>query len=301
MTPTGHVMARRQLGGQLRTCRVRAGYTRGQICERVEWSHSKLGRLEAGLVGVSVADLLLLMDLYRVEADEAASLGQLASLTRGGRGFWANAYRPMISPSYLTLLGQEADATRIKIFAPLVVPPVLQSDGYSRAVIQSASLGGGDGRADDLVALQQTRQSHLLTPDTRPRLDVVIDECALHRQVGGPEVMRSQLDHMIQLRRNPSVQMRILPAVVCRPWTGTAFTVVEFAAPETDVVFLEYGPTDGVLVTNGAIVEGYKNVFDRLVHASLNNTATGTIFDGTVPPVTGDSRPHAGAATRVVP
>lgn len=256
---------RRELGALLRTMRTEAGMTVEQVAEALLVSPSKVSRLETGQRGVSPRDIRDLSDLYGVT--DPALREHLAQLAREGRGqAW---WQPFDLP-YATYVGLEAEATSISDFEPGVVPGLLQLPPYARAVHEAIIPGLGPSVIDQRLAERRTRQQILTRGKDAPRLWAIMDEAVLHREVGGPEVMRAQLGHVIKVSAQANVTVQILPFDVgAHPALDSTFILLEFADPVPAVVYVE-GLVGQVYLERPQDVDRYKQVFGRLRALSLS-------------------------------
>jgi hypothetical protein len=186
-------------------------------------------------------------------------LGQSA----GQRGWW-DAYSDTLGPEYTALIALEAEAESVRWYAPMLVPGLLQTEQYARAVISSGLLIAPPGEVERRVQVKMTRQ-RVLTRDNPLSLDVVLDEAAVLRTIGGAEIMREQLAHLVTMAARPNVTLQVLPlAAGAHPATTGEFTVLGFPdliAP--DVVYLE-NMTSDLYVEQEAEVYRYGLAFDRL-------------------------------------
>ena len=236
---SGPTVQRLVLGNQLRQLRESRGITIGQAAEAIRSSFSKIRRMEHGRVSVKERDIADLLTLYGVTgSEERAALLSLAE-TAGRPGWW-HAYSDIL-PSWLEpYIGLEAGASAIRSCQNQLVPVLLRTEGYARALIQAASPGSTEDEIERCLALQIGRQDILRGPDA-PTLWIIIDEAVLRRRVGPRKVMREQLKHLIEVSHHPVVALRILPYSegVHLAMSGS-FTILRFAEPALrDVVYIE--------------------------------------------------------------
>jgi transcriptional regulator with XRE-family HTH domain len=197
---------RRRLRIELRNARESAGLTQRDAATAMNWSQSKLMRIETGAFNISPADLRELLQLYAVGPARTAELLALTG-GAGGAARW-NLYRSVAGPRYLTFVQYEQSAVAVRSFEPLLVPGLLQTEDYARAVL-AAIEGGPSDRVDSLVDLCYERQEVLL--DSGRSFHFVIDEAVLRRVVGGPDVTRYQLMRLQELVRNENVTIGVVP------------------------------------------------------------------------------------------
>jgi transcriptional regulator with XRE-family HTH domain len=255
---------RRRVRDALRKAREAAGLTQRQAATALDWSMSKLVRIEAGTVGVSTTDLRALLQLYKISDDGAAK--DLIEMTRASRRRpWFSKYQKVLTPGFAQYLGYESSSSTIRAFQPLTVPGLLQTDDYARAVLEARRAP----RIDERVELRVARQE-LLDRDDCPEMIYVLDEAVLHRQVGSPAVMRGQLRHLMEAMKHPKVSVQIIPfSAGAHPSMTGSFTILEFASLSEDVLYLE---TAGGSVTSREDqdrVADYREIFETLRGMSL--------------------------------
>jgi transcriptional regulator with XRE-family HTH domain len=255
---------RRRVREALRKAREGAGLTQREAARELDWSMSKLVRIEAGSVGVSITDLRAMLALYSVDNDDQVS--ELVEMTRASRERpWFSKYEKVLSAPFAQYLGYEDSASVIRGFQPLTIPGLLQTDDYARAVIEASRVD----QIDERVELRTTRQELLERPD-RPEIYYVLDEAALHRNVGGSAVMRSQLRHLRDLAIQPRLSLRIIPfSAGAHTSMKGSFTILEFADWDEDVLYLE---TAGGSVTSREdqkLIADYRENFELLSEMAL--------------------------------
>jgi transcriptional regulator with XRE-family HTH domain len=265
--PTRHDPSyyRRRVREALRKAREAAGLTQRDAAAALDWSPSKLVRIEAGSVGVSTTDLRALLALYQLGNDSAVQ--ELVEMTRASKERpWFSKFQDVLSPAFAQYLGYESSASIVRGFQPLTVPGLLQTDDYARAILQASRVG----QVEERVELRVARQELLEREDT-PEIFYVLDEAALHRIVGSPAVMRHQLRHLKELASQSNVSVRIVPfAAGAHPSMKGSFTILEFADWDEDVLYLE---TAGGSVTSREdqkVVAEYRESFEILTDMSLN-------------------------------
>ena len=184
-------MRRRRLARELARLREDRGMTIREAAAALEWDPSKLSRVEGLQRGIIVRDVRRLLDLYQVSDEtQREALFELARQARQ-RGWW-QAYADVMPSEYANLIGLEAEAAEIRTYQPELIHGLLQTEDYARAVIRSGRPGDTAGEVDRRVEIRMTRQQ-ILDRDGPPRLRVVLNEAAVRRMVGGPDVMRAQL------------------------------------------------------------------------------------------------------------
>lgn len=256
------------LGGKLRELRVAAGLDPADVDGKLGFSRSKTSRIELGRHGCKPSDALALLDLYGVDDEEqAAEFMRLVDASR--RPDWWRSFNDVLSDFFTPLVALEGAAATIRTYEPFYIPGLLQIPAYTRAVIQS-----GPGRllphdVQRRVDLRQERQRHLDQPDA-PRLWAVVDESVLMRSVGGAQVMREQLEHLLAMMRRARVTLQIAPLdVTAAVGVGTGVSYLRFALGDLkDAVYIEH-LTDSTFTQKPSTVEQYRDMLDRLGACAL--------------------------------
>jgi transcriptional regulator with XRE-family HTH domain len=259
---------RRRLALELRRLREAARLTCEEVAEHLECSTSKVSRIETGRVSVSPRDVRDMLDLYGVSAQQGASLVQLARDSRQ-KGWW-HAYSDTIAPRFATYIGLESAASEIGIYEVTLIPGLLQTEDYARAVLMAGTVGGDHDGVERNVELLMARQP-LLTSADPPRLWAVLDEAALRRTVGGAGLMRLQLEHLLDLARLPNVAIQVIPfGAGAHPAMGRPFVILAFPErADPDVVYLE-DLTSALYVEDVDEVDHYNMFFNHLRATALS-------------------------------
>ncbi|WP_438941353.1 helix-turn-helix domain-containing protein [Micromonospora craterilacus] len=235
----GPTVLRMLLGAQLRRLRESRGVTRENAGWEIRSSESKISRMELGRVGFKERDVADLLTLYGVTADqERAALLKLAR-DANNPGWW-HRYGDVLPPWFQSYLGLEAAAALIRSYEVQFVPGLLQTREYARAVVLLGHGRAGPGEVDRRVDLRMRRQEVLRRPNP-PRLWAVVDEAALRRPIGGPQVMRGQLEALLEATRTPNVRVQVIPfAAGGHAAAGGAFTILRFGDQDLpDIVYIE--------------------------------------------------------------
>lgn len=260
---------RRQLGAELR--RLRADRTVADVAAELGWSESKLSRIETAHTGVRPKDLDRLLEAYTVAEDARARIRALAGQSR--QRAWWEAYGDVLPNAYETYIGFEAEATSILVFEALLIHGLLQTDEYARAVFEADGRRYDgrrfdDGEIDQKVQVRMARQA-VLTRQPPPDLVLILDESALRRRVGGPDVLRRQLNWLNEAGERNNITIRVLPFEAgAHSALGGPFTILRFAGGDQPLVHCE-GRTGGVFRTRSDEVDGYIASFDDLRDAAL--------------------------------
>jgi transcriptional regulator with XRE-family HTH domain len=267
MTEGSPTVRRRRLGLILRSLREKADMTGEEVGSAVERSASWVSRVETGRVGLRGRDLKDLLDLYRVEDPKAVQ--EMLDLARDGkqRGWWSK-YADTLSGAYATYIGYEADAVELLDYEALVVPGLLQTEEYARALF-AATVPPDSGAALERKVKVRLARQELLTSATPLRLSVVLDESVLLRRIGGTSVMRGQLKRLLHAGEMPNVTIQVVPlASGVNPGMVSAFCLVKFPIEaDPDTVYVEAATGD--MFAEGDDAEWYRSVFEHLSAVAL--------------------------------
>ncbi|WTW95737.1 helix-turn-helix domain-containing protein [Streptomycetaceae bacterium NBC_01309] len=260
-------LRRRRLGAELRKLRDAKGLRLEDVAEHVGWNKAKLSRIELARVGLRRHDLHSLLDLYEADAATRAALDAL--VLDGTERRWWMRYADLISVTYQEFIAYEAEASHIQDVNFSIIPGLLQSPDYSRAVITAGPFITDPDDVDGLVLVRGRRQC-VLTDDAPVRLTAVVTEAALHQHVGGTEVLRGQLAHLLERAELPNVSLSVLPFAA----TGGAYvggvTLFHFAQTgDSSMVFLEYQGGTTLLDTDREISR-YQRLFDHVLRQTLS-------------------------------
>ena len=264
---------RRRLGLILRGLRERAGLTGDEVGAAIERSSSWVSRVETGRVGLRTRDLADLLSLFNVEDPTVRS--QLQALAREGkrRGWWSR-YADAVSGPYATYIGFEADAAMLLSYEAVVVSGLLQTEDYARALFAGVALPPNPAEViDRKVEVRMARQELLTQPDPLT-LHAILDESVLLRPIGGAEVHRRQLKHLIELSELPNITIQVIP-FEAGPHPGLigSFTVMKFpSTDDPDVAYIEAASGDILAESEGA--RSYHEVFDHLRAIALSPAET---------------------------
>ncbi|MEU2713137.1 helix-turn-helix transcriptional regulator [Streptomyces sp. NPDC007205] len=262
----GPAVRRRKLGAELRTLRTGTGLTSGDAARLVGWHQSKVSRIETGASGVKPADVRLLLDAYGVEDGQLRELLLMLARSEGAgdRHGWWHAYRGVLPPTYRDFISLESQASAMRTLETTVVPGLLQTPEYARAVTRAAVKDLDDEGLDALVEVRLARQD-VLRADPPLKLCAVLDEAVLRREVGGPEVMNRQLARLVEAARLPQVQLQVLP-FGAGAHVGLTGPFVIFSFPSTsdlDVVVLDQ-LTSSLYLERKEDLMAYSEAFDSL-------------------------------------
>jgi hypothetical protein len=251
------------IGAQLRRLRNANAISREQAAEAIRASEWKIHRLENGQVSFKERDIVDLLRLYGVaDPGEVAAFVILAR--EANQPGWWHQYNDLLPQWFKAYVDLESTALLIRSYEAQFVPGLLQTEAYMRAVIRGAHLDESSEEVERRIALRMARQV-LLTQEHAPRLWAVVDEGALRRPVGGPDVLRVQLERLIEAAELPNVTLQVLPfAAGAHPAMVGAFSILRFPEPELpDVVYLEH-LTNALYLEKREDVEEYLHVIDTI-------------------------------------
>ncbi|WP_255684758.1 helix-turn-helix domain-containing protein [Pseudonocardia sp. TRM90224] len=227
---------RRRLRVELRRMRGEADLTQRDVAAALDWSPSKVIRIESGQVGISVTDLRALLALYGLTDGDAVD--ELAGMARGSKRQPFSDYRDVLSAETIRFFGYEASASLIRHVQPLVVPGLLQTEDYTRALLHAY---GTDAKSIDRIVESRRERQEALDRAEPPEVFTILDEAVLRRRVGGTAVMTRQLRHLEVLAERSKVTIQVVPfdhgayEAIQGP-----FVHLEFQVPsDPDVVFVD--------------------------------------------------------------
>lgn len=253
------------LGKQLEELRTQAGLTFEQAGEAIGVSHSTIRRMEAAKVArLRLTDAEKLLQTYGV-TDQQEIDTFLKSVREANKRGWWHTYRDVLPDWFAAYLSLEQAALQIRAYEAEFVHGLLQTEAYARALLGAGNPHASAEATERRVALRMRRQE-LLSRPAPPRVWVVMDETVLRWPVGGPEVMRAQIDHLIAVNRLPHVTLQIMPFRngPHPAMRAGAFHLFRFRAPELpDIVYLS-GLVGAVYLDKDDDVVVYREALDRL-------------------------------------
>ncbi|MDQ1037863.1 transcriptional regulator with XRE-family HTH domain [Streptomyces sp. V3I8] len=236
---SGSVVRRMLLGSHLRRLRESRGITREKAGYSIRASESKISRMELGRVSFKTRDVEDLLTLYGI-ADEAERTSLLSLAKEANVAGWWHSYSDVLPSWFPTYVGLEGAAALIRSYEVQFVHGLLQTEAYAHAVVARGMRGAGRADIDRRVALRLERQKYLVA-ETAPEFHVVLDEAALRRPYGDRNVMRGQLQHLIDISQRPNVRLQVMPfSLGGHAGESGAFTMLSFPESDlSDVVYLE--------------------------------------------------------------
>ncbi|MFJ9840259.1 helix-turn-helix domain-containing protein [Kitasatospora sp. NPDC101155] len=259
----------RRLGSELRRLRESASKTTDDAAGALKCSRAKISRIETGVVGIRRLDLGILLDLYGVTEPHVREALETLARESKKRGWWHD-YGDTIQPAHADFLGLESDARYIRTWQPLVVPGLLQTEDYARALLEANPAAVRPERIDQVVKIRMERKAVLNKPDSA-RFWAIIWEPALRCPVGGADVRQAQLRYLAEAAQLPNVTLQVVPiglgatAGACGGFVMYGFT----DSPAPGAVFVET-LTNGHYLEREAELDGYGLVFEYLRSSALN-------------------------------
>ncbi|MFM9609764.1 helix-turn-helix domain-containing protein [Streptomyces niveiscabiei] len=266
---TNPTLRQRRLARTLRELRTAAELTHADAAKVLGSAESKVGRIENAQSGIRLPDLRALLDAYNVtDPTERAAIEKLSREAKQ-KGWWSR-YSNVVDPAYASYAAVEWDASELYNVQTNLIPGLLQTPEYTEALIK---LQAPEATEEEIKAGVEVRRErkNILTRDNPLQLWVIVAENALHHQVGTAEVMRTQLESLIDSSRRQNIELQILPredpmnACLFGPFVIMSFPT----AAETDVVYTE-SPTSTLYFEEAADVETYTTLFRRLNVAAAN-------------------------------
>jgi len=268
---------RRRLRRELRSARDAAELKQAEVARAMDWSPSKLIRIEKGDVGVSTNDLKALLSHYGVK-DEGRVNG-LLELARSARGAsFYDPYADLLKQGFKDYLAYEASASVIRQYDPVLIPGLLQTEEYGRVLLEH-TFGLGAKEVDKVWAVRQHRQE-LHDREDPPEMLFVVDEAALRRDVGRGHVMHRQLERLKEFAAEPHISLQVL-TFTCGAHPGMAgnFVLLEFTDPTLDdLVHLE--SIDEITIRDDTqLIAQYTDRFSQLEELALPTDESNVLLD----------------------
>jgi transcriptional regulator with XRE-family HTH domain len=265
---------RRLLGAGLRRLREQAGFTLEDAARILECDRSKISRVETGHRGMRPKELRELLTEYGVP--EARRNALITIARQANQTGWWQTYGYVLDDAYQDFIGLEATAAAIWTYEAQLVPGLLQTEAYAQAIADASLVNESQEEHEQFVQVRLTRQQVLTREDNPLQFWAILSEGALRQMVGGREVMRAQLAHLIEISHDqPNVDLQVLPfSAGAHAATSGPFVLMKFPdAPDLSVVYLE-GQTGGIYLESAEDVARYTVVFDHLRASALSTAAT---------------------------
>ncbi|NEB32307.1 helix-turn-helix domain-containing protein [Streptomyces sp. SID14446] len=272
--PSPSTVLGRQLGDELRKLREAAGLTTAQAADALDCTKGKISRIENGRVAVRLPDLTAMLHAYQAQdavlSDRLTTLARKANRRR--REGWWHQYGSVLGDTYRDYIEMESICDTIKTFQALLIPGLLQTPEYGRAVTVASRSWETAEQIDQFVQVRIARQERLTGEDPL-ELWAVLAEGVLRQQVGGPAVMNDQLEHLASIAELPNVTVQVLPfargahSSMVGPYLLLSFPRVS----ALDLVLTE-NPTGNIWMEQASEVAHYRRLFDDARTSALAPT-----------------------------
>jgi transcriptional regulator with XRE-family HTH domain len=267
----GPIVESAKLRGELVRRRKLKRLTQEDVARRLEWSASKLIRVEGGRSSITKVDLDALLNLYEASPEERE---ELQGLNRGARGdAWWDAYKGDISGPYLNYVGYEAGATFIRQFLGTVVPGLLQTQDYAEVLTTSSA---DPMNVRPVVRLRMRRQEELAKRADPPYQYYVLDEAVIRRRIGiktDPAIMPNQLRAIAdRAEQSDLLTVQIIPFETgAYPGLSSAFTLLDFDGEVPELLYLDAGRGELADITGDSPQVGeYRDQFEKAIESALS-------------------------------
>jgi transcriptional regulator with XRE-family HTH domain len=275
-------VARRRLRLALRKAREARDLTKADVARELDWSLSKVNRIESGEVSISSTDLRALLDLVAITDPERVSY--LIDLGRAARrrGWWDEArYRDHLTPAMMQLAQFETEATAIRFFNTTVVPGVMQTAAYAESVLEFWSEDLSEKERATRAEIRTRRRDQMLNRPGPPSWHVVLDESVPMREIGGKKVMAEQLQHLLELAHRPHISLRVLPLAEGGPPAVLGmFFIFDLGDEENAILYRESGIFDEIIHSRDRI-ERHRRRFEQMRELSLSDDASARLIEAT--------------------
>ncbi|MGW4420860.1 helix-turn-helix domain-containing protein [Streptosporangium sp. NPDC004631] len=269
MTGFSPTVRHRRLLQELRRLRSAAGLKQEEVADHLDWSASRMTKVEGGTLRISVNDVRAMLQLYGLrDGAKYEALLQLAKQARE-RGWW-HTYSDVIPQWFQVYVGLEAEASALRNYESDLVHGLLQTEDYARAVYRAGKVTDAPGEIERHVSLRMARQD-VITRSERP-MDfwAIVNEAALRRRVGGAHVMKEQLKHLLDMSALTNVTLQVLPyAIGAHAAMLGSFAVLSFSEGGSEVAYLEY-MTGSLYLEKPEEIRGYTLAYDHLRASALD-------------------------------
>jgi transcriptional regulator with XRE-family HTH domain len=230
---------RRRLRDELRQARLDADLTQEAVAEEMDWSISKIIRIETGAVGISTNDLRALLRLYKV-SDPKRVRDLIARGKEARKQTWYSKYRPILTPTYFQYIEYETSASIIRSYEEIVVPGLLQTEEYATSITQAYRPNVTAKTVSALVEVRMKRQELLLERPDPPLLFFILDEAVIRRLLGDENLRKEQLEKLITMAERSEIVIEVVPfGAGLHSGMSNVFSILEFPGPSEDVIYFE--------------------------------------------------------------
>jgi transcriptional regulator with XRE-family HTH domain len=269
------LVERRRLRTELKQARQDADLTQDAVAKQMDWSLSKLIRIETGSVGISTNDLTALLRLYNVK-DAKRVRALVAQAKEARRPTWWSKYRAVLAPTYFQYIEFETSASVICTYETSVVPGLLQTEEYATAVTTRNRFNPDPKTVKTLVEVRMKRQQLLLDRPRPPRLFFVLDEAIIRRLAGDKELRQDQVEKLIRMTDRPEVTIEVVPftAGIHRGLIED-FSILEFGGTDdNDVLYFEGARMTSFSRDEADEIALYHELFEEMRSLSLGPEGT---------------------------
>jgi hypothetical protein len=271
---------RRWLASELQRLRAEAGMEQKMVAHALRCTVTKVSYFENAQRPVVPRDLdEVLLPLYGVPRSRWPEYLEAAEKARK-KGWWEEYDDDILPEWFRRYVGFEQGASELRSYDPQYVPGLLQIPEYTIAILRRGPTELSEEQLDKLVSLRRQRQAVVTRETDAVRCWLVLDEAALRRAAGGPEVMKAQLNHLVEMAQRPNITLQVLPfSRGAHPGMGSAFTILTFPWPtDPGVVYVESGWSAGVYLEEPHEIEDHRLIFERLCDLSLDPDASITML-----------------------
>ena len=240
----------------------------------MDWSMSKIIRIETGSVGISTNDLTALLRLYRVK-DPKRIKDLVARAREARKQTWYSKYRPILTPTYFQYIEYETYASIIRSYETIPIPGLLQTEEYATVIARQYRVNFTEKTVNALVEVRMKRQQLLLVRPNPPLLFFILDESVIRRLLGDENLRKAQLEKLISMAERPEITIEVVPFAVGlhRGMTDT-FNILEFPGNSEDVIYFESAHDAIFSRDTTEEVAVYRELFEDLRSISLGPKGT---------------------------
>jgi transcriptional regulator with XRE-family HTH domain len=262
---------RRELGATLRRYRLDAGLSVKDVAERLLCSQAKISRIETGHRNPTLRDVRDLSDIYGIRDSPTRDRLMILAQESRQRGWW-QSYN--LDPAIETLVGLEGAAVAIYEYQTSGIPAWLQTPQYAEAILSAWHPEYSSEKLRLAVDARLARQRNLAS-DGLPQFRAIVDEGSLHRAVGGPAVMRSQLLHIVETSQSRNISIQVIPfAAGAHQGMASSFVLLDFPGDAVPSIVHVEGMVGNLYLEQAADVARYREVFSRLERMALGLAAS---------------------------
>lgn len=275
----GPTLRAQWLGKHLRDFRESAKLTLKQAGDYLQRDAGTISRLESGVIPARVSDVLALLNLYGVGDQKVRDGLEQISRDIWRKGWW-DGYATDSLGGLFDHAWLETRTAGIRSYGAMVVPGLLQTRDYAQAVIAAGDADAPGEQVERWVQFRMDRQ-RVLDAESTPNLEIILDEAVLHRMIGGPQVMRGQLEHLSQAMNRPNVTVRVLPFTAgAHASPEGSFIIFDMPEPYSDVACVE--TRGGAVYTEAEGAENFARAYDSLRSVALTRDESAAVIRGAV-------------------